>query len=64
MSGSKWKWKGDNNIRHQGLVLRDTYNEKGAMVKLNDLNLLRGQSTEILCVGFSDPKNIFVQTDF
>ena len=35
-----------------------------ALVKLNDLNHLRGQSTEISSVGFSDPENNSVHTDF
>ena len=34
------------------------------VAKLNDLNHHREQSTEISSVGFSDPLNSFVLTDF
>ena len=34
------------------------------LVKLNDLNHLRGQSAEISLVGLSDPKNNPVKADF
>ena len=37
---------------------------KRALVKLNDVSHLRGQSTEISFVGFSDPNNNSVRTDF
>ena len=38
--------------------------QKRAFVKLNNVNHLGGESTEISSVGFSDPKNKSIQTDF
>ena len=37
---------------------------KRSLVKLNDLDHLMGQSTQISSVGVSDPKNNSVQTTF